>query len=679
MGRTHLWKLGAAVVVVTGTLSVGVVWPTAVAAIPVSIDPSGPVTLTLAGEYEFVVPVGVTHVNVDLIGGSGGGNLGGRAAQINTIVPVVPGVRATLVVGSNGREGPTSNVSPFSGGDAGTGRGLSPAAQAYSGGDATALSLDGVAVTVAAGGGGQGGEGNGHLLSQGVGGAGGDAGLLGANAASGTCGTTRSDATVLGGSGGLGATSAGPGAPGALCSQFAFHGATGSPGVIDRGGSGAIGATDNRLECGSAQVFTAGPGGGGGGGRFGGAGGGAGYLSCELATLGGQVLPATGGGGGGGGSSYVTPAAPVINARLVALGSAPRAVISYVFGADRTPPVVTVPASPLVVEASGPAGAVVTYAASATDRAPSSPTVTCVPASGSVFPLGDSPVACSATDSAGNVGTATFTVRVVDTTAPALDPVGDHTAEATSPSGTAVSYPLPAATDAVSAPAVVCAPLSGSVFALGSTPISCAATDAAGNSSTVSGSVTVADTTPPTWTTFPSDIVVTATSATGASVQYAVPTAADVASASVTVACDRASGATFSVGTSRVGCTATDAAGQTISRSLVVTVQPSLTPYELVYTTGDVSPRPLAGAAFPSSAVVSVAPNLPANDRRLISVGYVIVSPTGRVTLTSRTAAPYSLPPRSFSSGMWKISVVIVERDGSRWVLTTRSATFSSV
>ena len=136
-------------------------------------------------------------------------------------------------------------------------------------------------------------------------------------------------------------------------------------------------------------------------------------------------------------------------------------------------------------------------------------------------------------------GTATFTVRVVDTTAPALDPVGDHTAEATSPSGAAVSYPLPAATDAVSAPAVVCAPLSGTVFALGSTPISCAATDAAGNSSTVSGSVTVADTTPPTCTTFPSDIVVTATSATGASVQYAVPTAADVASASVTVACER--------------------------------------------------------------------------------------------------------------------------------------------
>jgi hypothetical protein len=57
---------------------------------------------------------------------------------------------------------------------------------------------------------------------------------------------------------------------------------------------------------------------------------------------------------------------------------------------------------------------VVTFKASATDdgsRNPD-PAVTCVPPSGSTFPVGVTTVTCQATDVSGNTGTSTFTVTV---------------------------------------------------------------------------------------------------------------------------------------------------------------------------------------------------------------------------------------------------------------------------
>ena len=48
----------------------------------------------------------------------------------------------------------------------------------------------------------------------------------------------------------------------------------------------------------------------------------------------------------------------------------------------------------------------------ATDDVDPNPTVTCTPASGSPFPNGDTTVICTATDKAGNTGTASFAVTV---------------------------------------------------------------------------------------------------------------------------------------------------------------------------------------------------------------------------------------------------------------------------
>lgn len=78
---------------------------------------------------------------------------------------------------------------------------------------------------------------------------------------------------------------------------------------------------------------------------------------------------------------------------------------------DVTPPVVTVP-DDLVVEATAPEGAVVDFTATATDAVDGPLDVTCIPSSGSTFSVGDTVVQCSATDAAGNTGTASFTVTV---------------------------------------------------------------------------------------------------------------------------------------------------------------------------------------------------------------------------------------------------------------------------
>ena len=83
---------------------------------------------------------------------------------------------------------------------------------------------------------------------------------------------------------------------------------------------------------------------------------------------------------------------------------------------DVTPPVVTVESK--TVEATSPSGATVSYDASAVDNVDGPLTPTCVPPSGSVFALGATTVTCEATDAAGNTGTGTGTITVVDTTAP---------------------------------------------------------------------------------------------------------------------------------------------------------------------------------------------------------------------------------------------------------------------
>jgi hypothetical protein len=78
---------------------------------------------------------------------------------------------------------------------------------------------------------------------------------------------------------------------------------------------------------------------------------------------------------------------------------------------DLTPPALQLPSS-ITVKATGPSGASVSYAASATDALDPQPGLVCAPPSPSPFPVGTTTVSCSAADAAGNLASGTFSIRV---------------------------------------------------------------------------------------------------------------------------------------------------------------------------------------------------------------------------------------------------------------------------
>jgi hypothetical protein len=246
---------------------------------------------------------------------------------------------------------------------------------------------------------------------------------------------------------------------------------------------------------------------------------------------------------------------------------------------DNSGPVLTLPGNMTVPATSG-LGAVVTFSASATDAVgPASPAVTCLPPSGSMFPLGTTTVNCSATDTAGNTSTGSFTITVVDMTAPVLALPANMTVEATGPAGATVNFTASASDwGGPASPAVTCLPASGSLFPLGTTTVNCSATDAAGNTATGSFTITVVDTTAPVVGIL-APITAEATGPTGAIVNYFAPMAVDLVNPlSPAVTCLPASGSLFPMGTTTVTCSATDAAGNTGTSTSTITVGDTTAP-----------------------------------------------------------------------------------------------------
>src|SRR5205823_2373599 len=80
-------------------------------------------------------------------------------------------------------------------------------------------------------------------------------------------------------------------------------------------------------------------------------------------------------------------------------------------------PVLTLPPNQRV-EAASPEGAAVTFSASAYDVVDGTMPATCVPASGTTFPIRTTAVTCSLTDPHGNTLSGQFNVTVQDTTPP---------------------------------------------------------------------------------------------------------------------------------------------------------------------------------------------------------------------------------------------------------------------
>ncbi|HEX6688985.1 MAG TPA: glycine-rich protein [Solirubrobacterales bacterium] len=242
-------------------------------------------TFTYTGaEQTFVVPVGVSKLQVVVIGGSGGASEGsaGAADQVSATLDVTPGQTLYVEVGGRGENGAGGGAGGFNGGGNG-GAGGGPVAAGGGGASdiRTAPRSGGLSPDtrlVVAGGGG-GGGGTGPETGAGAGGAAGSVG-----------------GTSLGGNGGGGAGTA-------------IAGGLGGAGVSENGGEGQLGSGGG----GGSSCGEGGGGGGGGGGFYGGGGGGPGCVS-------------TAGGGGGGGSSLV----PAGGSHLLAsLATAPQVQVTY--------------------------------------------------------------------------------------------------------------------------------------------------------------------------------------------------------------------------------------------------------------------------------------------------------------------------------------------------------------
>jgi len=274
---------------------------------------------------------------------------------------------------------------------------------------------------------------------------------------------------------------------------------------------------------------------------------------------------------------------------------------------DFAPPIISVPAD-FSVEADQPGGAVVTYAASATDNLDPNPIFSCIPVSGSLIalsPMGNS-ITCYAEDFKGNSTFKSFMVSVVDSTAPALPSLAGVSAEATSASGAVVTFTTPAATDAVdTSPSVSCLPQSGSIFALGSTSVTCTASDASGNPSSQSFLVSVSDTTAPVLT-MPTSIFVeprdpaspdpqsgpvTLDSSGTTTIEANLPppngarisfsaTATDsvVGLSGISVNCTPQSGDVFAFGPNTVSCSASDGTNTSAASMFTINIEDNIDP-----------------------------------------------------------------------------------------------------
>ncbi|CUR52238.1 exported protein of unknown function [Nitrosotalea devaniterrae] len=137
--------------------------------------------------------------------------------------------------------------------------------------------------------------------------------------------------------------------------------------------------------------------------------------------------------------------------------------------------------STITQEATSSSGAVVSFTTTFSPGGSGQAIVTCNPASGSHFPLGNTIVTCTATDpSSQKTLQKTFSVIVQDTTGPAIAPFAPHN-DTPDDSG-AVVYFTASATDLVDGPVSVhCNYESGTKFPLGVTVITCTADDSHGN------------------------------------------------------------------------------------------------------------------------------------------------------------------------------------------------------
>ena len=176
------------------------------------------------------------------------------------------------------------------------------------------------------------------------------------------------------------------------------------------------------------------------------------------------------------------------------------------------------------------------------------------------FPLGNTTVTWTVTDNAGNTATATQVVTVVDNTNPTIVAPANLTVNANANCQAVIAnLGNPIATD--NCTVVTVTNNAPATFPLGNTTVTWTATDGHANTATATQIITVVDNSAPVIAGIPANITVgNTTGSCNATVTWTAPTATDNC-AGVTLTTNHASGSVFSLGTTTVTYTATDAAG----------------------------------------------------------------------------------------------------------------------
>lgn len=216
---------------------------------------------------------------------------------------------------------------------------------------------------------------------------------------------------------------------------------------------------------------------------------------------------------------------------------------------------------------------------------------------GDLFPLGTTEITYFAVDDAGNLDSCKFNVTVSDVDAPIfLNCPSDMTVPSGVSCDTVVTWFEPTVIDNCDNNVVVISsPSQGTAFMAGTTTVTYTATDASGNISTCSFDITVTDTEAPIMTDCPTDITSPAGNNCSAGVIWNLPTVTDNCDPNPTIVSNPQSGVNFSVGSTPVTITATDANGNVSTCSfnvIIIDAEPPSVfcpPNISVSTSGDIT------------------------------------------------------------------------------------------
>jgi len=257
-------------------------------------------------------------------------------------------------------------------------------------------------------------------------------------------------------------------------------------------------------------------------------------------------------------------------------------------------------------------------------------------------------VTYTAVDAAGNTGTKTRTVIVRDSTAPVVT-VNAPTAmiEGNTIGGATVTF-TPTAVDAISGTLTpTCTPASGSLFPVGTTSVSCSATDASGNTGTGTGSIKVVDTKPPVVTrNGPATVTVEA----GTAYTDAGATAVDIVSGNVAVTVAGTVN-TSAIGSYTLTYSAKDAANNTGTATRTVTVVDTQAP-----VISD-SANPAVLLWSPNKVMTPVTISGTIKDATLVKTTFAVVDeykkvqPSGTVTVAANGTFSFVVSLEAYRDG----------------------------